>query len=176
MITFSSSDDSACSVQTSSAKFDVFPTKVPKDSWCLLSHPEEELVNKKAISWPGEYDFEGVTVRAIGQEEGKQVSYACHTENVRFAFVDAPILDWTDTEIEKLGDVAVLVIAADNPKKITALVEAVDPRVIILFNVKDGDLVGSAKACGASAPETVSEYKVKTSSLPQDSRHVVVLK
>ncbi len=176
MITFSSVEGSACSVKTDTATFEVFPAKVPKDTWCLLSHPEEELLNKQAINWPGEYDFEGVTVRAVGQEAGKQVSYACHTENIRIAFVDTPVLDWTDTEIEKLGDIDVLVIAADNPKKITPLIEAVDPRVIILFKVKGGDLAGTAKTCGATSVQPVSEYKVKLSSLPQDSRQVVVLK
>lgn len=176
MITFSSSDAAACMVKTDAATFAVFPAKVPKDTWCLLSHPEEELLNKKAVSWPGEYDFGGVTVRAVGQEAGKQVSYACHTENIRIAFVDAPILEWADTEIEKLGDVDVLVMAADNPKKITPFIEAVDPRVIILFEVKDGDLAGTAKACGATSVEAVSEFKVKPSTLPSDSRQVIVLK
>lgn len=176
MITFSSSENAACTVTTDAATFDVFPVKITPDTWSLLSHPEESLDNKKVVSWPGEYDFGGVTVRAIGQEAGKQVSYACHTENIRMAFVDAPILEWTDTEIEKLGDVDVIVIAADNAKKITPLIEAIDPRVIILFSVKGGDLAGTAKACGASSPETVAEFKVKPSSLPSDSRHIVVLK
>ncbi len=176
MITFSALDGSACSVKTDAVTFDVFPAKIPKDTWCLLSHPEEDFTNKKAVSWPGEYDFGGVTVRAVGQEAGKQVSYACHTENIRVAFVDTPVLDWEDTEIEKLGDVDVLVIAADNPKKITALIESVDPRIIILFEVKGGDLVGAAKACGAAGVAPVSEFKVKPSTLPSDSRQVVVLK
>ncbi len=176
MIIFSSSDNAACTVKTDTAAFDVFPVKIPKDTWCLLSQPEEEFTNKKAVSWPGEYDFEGVTVRAVGQQQGKQVSYACHTENIRIAFVDTPVLDWTDIEIEKLGDVDVLVVAADNPKKITPLIETVDPRIIILFEVKGGDLAGTTKACGASTVESVSEFKVKPSSLPSDSRQVVVLK
>lgn len=176
MITFSSSDSSACTVKTDSATFEVFPAKVPKDMWCLLSHPEEDLTNKKVVSWPGEYDFGGVTVRAVGQEAGKQVSYACHTENIRLAFVDTPVLEWADTEIEKLGDVDVLVIAADNPKKVTPFVEAVDPRVILLYSVKGGDLAGTAKACGATTVVPVDEFKVKPSTLPTDSRTVVVLK
>ncbi len=175
MIIFHSSENAACTVNTDSATFEVFPTKIPKDTWCLMSHPEEELVNKKVVSWPGEYDFGGVTVRAVGQEAGKQVSYACHTNNIRMAFVDAPVLEWTDTEIEKLGDVDVLVIAAENPKKLTPFIEAIDPRVIILFNVKGGDLAGTAKACGAHSVEPVTEFKVKPGSLPTDSRQVVVL-
>lgn len=174
-MTFLATTGSACSVKTEQTTFDVFPENVPKDTWCLLSHPEEKLENKKALSWPGEYDFAGITVRAVGQEDGKQVSYACATGGIRAAFVDTPVLDWSDTHVEKLGDVDVLVIAADNPKKVSALVEAVDPRIIVLFETKGGDLAGVAKACGLMNIEPVQELKVKPSTLPTDSRQVVVL-
>jgi len=72
--------------------------------------------------------------------------------------------------------VDVLVLAADNPKKITALVEAADPRVILLFEVKGGDLAGVAKVCGLTQIEPLAELKVKPSTLPTDSRQVVILK
>ena len=176
MMIFSASSVAACSVKTDESSFDVFPAKIPKDEWCLLSHPEEELTNKKAVSWPGEYDFGGVTVRAIGQQEGKQVSYTCTSGGIRAAFVDAPVLAWADGEIEKLGDIDVLVIAADDAKKVMAVVEAVDPRVIILTETKGGDLAGTAKACGVAAVQPEKEFKVKPGSLPTDSRQVVVLK
>jgi len=175
MITFSSSPTAACSVKTDTVSFEVFPEKPPKDEWSILSHPEELLTNKKIVSWPGEYDFGGVTVRAIGQQEGKQVSYTCTTEGVRTAFVDTPVLSWEDAQIEKLGDIDVLVVAASEPKKVLELVEAVDPRIVILTDTNDGDLAGCAKALGQSSPEPVTELKVKPGSLPQDSRQLVVL-
>ncbi len=175
MITFSPKSGAACSVSASSTSFDVFPDKVTKDTWTFLSHPEEELTNKKVVSWPGEYDFSGILVRGIGQEGGRQISYVCHMENVRVAFIDGPILDWTDADIQHVGEVDVLVVAADNPKKVLALVEAIDPRVIILFKTKDGDLAGTAKACGSASVQPVAEFKVKPGSLPQDTRQVVVL-
>lgn len=175
MITFSASQSGACSVKTDSSSFDVFPGKPSKDGWSILSHPEESLENKRVVSWPGEYDFGGVTVRAIGQEEGKQVSYTCNADGIRSAFVDAPVLAWSDAEIEKLGDIDVLVVAADDPKKVVGLVESVDPRIIILTKTKDGDLPGCAKALGQTAPAAVPELKVKPGSLPTDSRQVVVL-
>lgn len=175
MMTITASTGAACTIQTSSGSFEVFPAKVPKDTWALLSHPEEDLSNKKAVSWPGEYDFSGVTVRAVGQEAGKQVSYLCVSEGLRVAVIDAPVLEWTDAEIEKLGDVDILVIAADNAKKVTSVVEAVDPRIVVLFKVKDGDMAAVAKACGMSSVQTTGELKLKPSTLPQDSRQVVVL-
>lgn len=161
---------------TESVSFDVFPKEAPKDSWSLLSHPEEEFKNKKVISWPGEYDFCGVTVRAVGQEEGRQISFSCLSEGLRMGFIDAPILAWNDTELEKLGDIDVLVIAADNAKKITPLLDAVDPRVILLFEVKDGDLTGVAKVCGLTQIQPVTEFKAKPSTLPTDTRQVIILK
>jgi hypothetical protein len=69
----------------------------------------------------------------------------------------------------------VLVVAADNPKKVLALVETIDPRVILLTPTKGGDMAGVAKACGQASMQPVSEFKVKVGSLPQDSRQVVVL-
>jgi hypothetical protein len=175
MITISPAGNGSCTVQTDSVTFSVFPESPKKDAWCLLSHPEETFTNNKVISWPGEYDFTGITVRAIGQEQGRQVSYGCITENVRMAFVDAPVLDWLDADVERLGDIDVLVVAADNPKKVLALVEAVDPRIVILVKAKEGDLLGVAKACGLAQIQPVSEFKVKHGSLPQDARQVVVL-
>lgn len=174
-MTFLSAVGTACSVKTEQTTFEVFPGNVAKDTWCLLSHPEETLKNKKALSWPGEYDFAGITVRAVGQQDGKHVSYACSTGGIRAAFIDTPVLDWTDAQIEKLGDVDVLIIAADNPKKVINLVESVDPRIIILFETKNGDLAGVAKSLGLVNIEPVSELKVKPSTLPTDSRQVVVL-
>ena len=175
MITFKALKGGACSVTTTSSSFHVFPEKIEKDTWTFLSHPEEERANKKIVSWPGEYDFAGISVRGVGQEAGRQVSYVCHVENVRLAFIDGPILEWTDGDIQKIGEIDVLVVAADNPKKVLALVEAVDPRVIILFETEKGDLAGTAKVCGMTKVETSEEYKVKAGSLPQDSRQVVVL-
>jgi len=176
MITFSASSGCACRVSTGSVSFEVFPSTPPKDSWALLSHPEEELKSKKVLSWPGEYDFSGITVRAIGQEQGRQISYSCVAEGIRMAFIDTPLLDWSDADLERLGDIDVLVLATDNPKKITPIVEAADPRVILLFEVKGGDLTGAAKVCGLTQIQPIDEFKVKPSTLPADTRQVVILK
>jgi hypothetical protein len=166
---------SGCRADVSGSKFDVFPAKIEKDMWTLALHPEEELKNEKVISWPGEYDFGGISVRAIGQEDGKQVSYACGAEHVNLAFVGAPVLPWSDSEVEKLGDIDVLIVSADNAKKVQDVVESVDPRMVILLETEDGDLAGCMKACGKADAETTKDVKIKKSSLPQDSREVLVL-
>ncbi len=175
MITISTTKGSACKVQSSTATFFVFSDEPQQGVWSLLSHPEEILSSPSVISWPGEYDFLGVTMRGIGQDQGKQVSYQCVADGVRLGFIDAPVLDWTDSDIERLGDVDVLVIAADQPKKVTAIIESIDPRIVVLFDVKDGDTSGVAKALGQPSVSPINELKVKPGSLPQDSRQVVLL-
>lgn len=174
MVTLSSASGTACRVAAGKLTIDVFPAKAGSNL-CLLPHPEQDG-KEKAISWPGEYDFEGMTLKGVGQQMGKQVSYTCYFEGVRCAFVAAPVQTWSDADLQALGDVDVLVIAADDPKKVQALVEEVDPRVVMLFKTKDGDLPGVAKALGVKELQPVDEFKAKGGSMPSESRQVVVLK
>lgn len=164
-----------CHVVADTATFDVFPAKPAANTWSLLSHPEEALTDARVISWPGEYDFQGVTLRSIGQEAGKHVSHMTLVQGVRMAFVDAPMVEWTDADVQKLGDIDVFVVAADQPKRVAALVEAIDPRMVVLLPVEGSDIAAVAKACGAASISTVAELKFKHGSLPQDSRQTVVL-
>lgn len=173
MITFSAAKNAAFSLSGPKASIVVFPEQEVSGQWSLLSHPEEQH-REKVVSWPGEYDFDDTTVKAIGQEGGRQIAYSAQLENVRLAFIDEPILDWSDAEIQSLGDVDVLAIAAADPKKIASLVETIDPRIIILFGGREP--AACASALGATTPETASTYKVKPGSLPTDTRQVVILK
>ncbi len=176
MVTISSSPKAACVVDGTGVSIDVFPATPAAGRWSLLSHPQEETTDPKIISWPGEYDFNAVTLKAVGQEGGKEVSYTSAIDMIRIAFVDGPVVDWSDTDIEQLGDIDVLVVAADNQKKVQALVESVDPRIVVLFKIKDGDMAGVAKALGVKDMQPVEELKLKPGSLPTDARQVVILK
>lgn len=174
MVKFAATDSAALELTTKSLSLLVFPKKLKEGARMIASHPEEEYM-KGVISWPGEYDFDGIFFKGIGQNEGSQVSYVSDIEGVRCAFVDAPVLEWGDSDIEKLGAVDVLTIVADKEKAVKALIETVDPRIIILLEGEHGDLLNIVKALGEGA-ETVSEIKIQSGSLPQDTRKVVVLK
>ncbi len=176
MITFTPDSDSACTVKGDSITFALFPKEAVKGKYALLSHPEEVMTDEKTVSWPGEYDFENMTLRGIGQGAGKQVSYTASIDGIRCGFVDMPLMDWTDGELQLMGDVDVLVVRADDQKKAVALVESIDPRVVVLVPTKDIDAPAVAKACGAKDTQIVSEFKAKAGSLPSDSRQVVILK
>ncbi len=175
MITLSALQNGGLTTQLETCSIDVFPTTPRENTWTFLSAPEAEMTDAKRVSWPGEYDFSGVSVRAIGQQSGEAVSYHLVSENVRIAFVNAPVLTWSDAEVSALGEVDVLVIGADDAKKVSTLVEAVDPRILVLLPVKEVDIAVVAKACGLSEVVPVKDLKVKVSTLPQDGRQVIVL-
>lgn len=173
MITFSALSGGACRIVSPTITCEVFPETVQRETWTLLSQPEESM-RPKVVSWPGEYDFGGMTVRGIGQEAGKRVSYTCQLEGIRFAFIGSPVLEWNDAEIEALGDIDILVIAADDPKKVNTIVEDVDPRIVILYEAQKGSTALVAKAIGVAA-QTVKDFKVKSGAMPTESRQVVIL-
>jgi len=141
----------------------------------LLPHPEEEPTSG-VISWPGEYDFNGILVRGLGHEEGRQVSFVVASEGTRLAFLSAPLHKLSDFELEQIGDIDVLAIPCDDAKLVQELIDAIDPRVLIPLPTKDEKTFQEViKVCGAAGKEAVEEYKLR-SSLPAEGREVVLLK
>ncbi|MDD4319610.1 MAG: hypothetical protein PHW10_04790 [Candidatus Peribacteraceae bacterium] len=155
----------------------VFPpaASTDKNAIILLPAPEEDT-NDNVISWPGEYNKGGVSIRGIGHTEGQQVSYIAETDGVRCAFLSSPLQDWTDKQMEVAGDIDVLVLPADEPKVAQKLIDDFDPRVLILLPGKDADAFDAiAKHAGVKPDSTMSEYKLK-GTLPAEGREVVVLR
>lgn len=150
-----------------------FPEKPVEGAVNLLSSPQE-FPSRELISWPGEYDVAGVTIRGIGQQEGQKVSYVVESDGTRIAFPVSPLVAWDDADIERVGEVHVLVLPAEDPKLCQALLDELDPRILIVVPSSDGTLHPDVlKACGAADKEHVSEYKLK-GALPAEGREVVV--
>jgi hypothetical protein len=150
-----------------------FPAKPVAGSINLLISPQE-FPNREQLSWPGEYDVAGISVRGIGQLDGQKVSYTADIDHTRIAFPSSPLEVWDEVDIERLGDVHVLVLPAEDAKLCQKLIDEIDPRVLILVPGADGKLNPEViKAAGAVNNEHVSEYKLK-GSLPQEGREVVV--
>ncbi len=174
MLTFSALE-SGIRVSDGPVSLVVFPRMAPspaRSQITLLSVPEEEP-SETVISWPGEYDMLGVTVRGIAHQDGQQVSFTAVMDGVRLGFLSAPLHAWRQDQVEAAGDIAVLVVPMMDAKLAQQLLEEFDPRVLIL--VPTGDTEASAalsKSLGASGAP-VAEYKLK--SLPQEGREVVVL-
>lgn len=175
MLTISSLGGSSLKVSGAGRTFVVFPDKPQKDTLNFLPSPEENPT-PDTISWPGEYDVGGIVVRGIGHLEGQKVSYAINADDVRFAFPSSPLDDWHDEDIERLGDVDVLVLPAEDPKRCQTLLDEVDPRMLFIVPAADGTLHPDVlKLCGAADKEHVKEYKMK-GSMPAEGREVLVFK
>ncbi len=178
MLTFSSLGNQTIKVVNGGKKVSVFPEKTdPKIDISLLPHPEEDPA-EGTISWPGEYDFDGLAVRGIGHGEGDKVSYVIDVDDVRCAFLATPLEELTDHTIELLGDVDILFLPADNAKMAQKIIDQLDPRALIPLQTKDKDTFKELlDKCGASGKSAESEFKIKgRSSLSAEGREVVVLK
>ncbi len=177
MLTFSTLGPSSFRVTGGQTPVVVFPDspKAAKDTITLVSIPEEpsKKLESGSISWPGEYNLGGISVRGIGHDDGKQVSYVADVDGIRCAFLSAPVKDWTDKQIEAVGDIDVMVLSAAEAKLTQKLVDEFDPRVLILLPGTDKDALKSVeKVIGVK--ERASEYKLK-GALPAEGREVVVL-
>ncbi|MFA6523717.1 MAG: MBL fold metallo-hydrolase [Candidatus Peribacteraceae bacterium] len=146
-----------------------------KGGLALLTVPEE-AAREGVVSWPGEYNMAGVSIRGIGHGEGQQVSYVLHEDGVRVGFLSSPLQSWTDKQMEMVGDVDVLVLPTDDAKVAQTLIDEFEPRVLILIPTKDKNAFDTiAKSVGAKPDGTMAEYKLK-GNLPQEGREVVVLR
>ena len=178
MLTFRANGTSSVTCVSPQGSLQVFPAEAPKkalpeNTYCLLSTPEKTSA-KSTISWPGEYDYNGLAIKGLGTES--QVSYILTTEGLRCGFLSAPLGDWGEPELEKLGDLDILVIAAEDAKKVQHIVEEVDPPVVIPLRGKDEKTYQEVlRLCGAKDSEPVKEVKLKKSGLPTDARVVYVL-
>ena len=96
-------------------------------------------------------------------------------DGVRAAFIAAPFEEWTDHEIELLGEVDVLVLPNDNPKIAQKLIDELDPRLLVLVPNADGKFDSELlRSCGATGKEHVKDFKLK-GSFSAEGREVVVL-
>ncbi len=149
--------------------------KVDGAAISLLATPEDE-VQSGVISWPGEYDIDGIAVRGIGHDEGQRVSFAIDDGKVRIAFISTPLHEWSDYELELLGNIDILCVPADDAKIAQKLIDQVDPRVLIPLPTKDeATFTEILKAVGAQGKEIEAEYKLK-GALPAEGREIVILK
>ena len=177
MLTFTPLEGPGCRIAGTGFTLSVFPkddkaaAAGTKNALLLRSTPDEED-RDGVISWPGEYNVMGVTVRGIGHKEGQQVSYVIDAEDARVLCISEPVEDWADREVEMVGDVDVLVAPVSEAKILQKLIDEFDPRILILMPSK-GATDSVLKTLGSKG-DTISEYKLK-GAMPAEGREVVVL-
>lgn len=176
MITIHSLGGKSVKVDLNGTVIVAFPNEINEKANINLLGAPEEKVQSGIVSWPGEYDIGGIAIRGIGHDEGQRVSFVLDDSKVRIAFIASPLHEWSDHNLQLLGDVDILFIPADNAKIALKLIEEVDPRVLVPLPTKDEVVfVELLKAVGAQDKEIVAEFKLK-GGLPVEGREVVILK
>jgi L-ascorbate metabolism protein UlaG (beta-lactamase superfamily) len=147
----------------------------------------------QVFDWPGEYEMRDIPI--IGFQAWKQ---SRKNEEEKGAKAEATILfrfeiggikvchlgelghTLTSDMVKELGDVDILMMAAgegenlDN-KKAMEILEAIDPRVLILMG--NGNHSALLKELGADQVQELEKFSVKSKAeLPDDKRIYVVLK
>ncbi len=180
MITLKSIGGGGLSCTNGEVTLHVFPPEAKamkggEKSFVLLGSPQDQAT-ASVLSWPGEYDVQGMAIRGVGQREGQQVSYVVIMDGVRLGFLSAPLGSWSEDELGALGDLDVLALPAEDAKQTVTILEEVDPRVLIPLPTKDLKTFEAVlHAAGAGDAKPQKEVKLKGGSLPQDSRAVYVL-
>lgn len=171
MLTFTALGPSSVRITNGSAAVTAYADKPAQSGDMLIHSVPEEVPAPQVICWPGEYDVGGVTLRGIGHDEGRQTSFLVVMDGIRCALPSTPIKEWSDAELQQMGDVDVVVVPSAEPKILQSLVDELDPRALVILSADDNAEL--LRALGAQDKEPVTEYKLK--SLPQEGREVVVL-
>ena len=166
-------------IETQNGSLLLFPegkVKAGEGTRILFDTPKESD-SANELSWPGEYDYNGISIRAMGKGDTDQIQYIVSVEDMRCGIMNSPLPEFTEAEEGLIGDLDILVIPAEDAKKVQKIIEDIDPRVVIPVRAKDEkayrDVVA---ACGGKDLEEVKEVKLKKSTLPTDTREVYVLK
>lgn len=175
MLTFTSLGGNTVRVTGGDKPVVAWPQKLDTEGKYLqLVSVPEQFRTLSTLSWPGEYNESGISARGIGQDEGRQTSFVVKVDGVTVGFLSAPLLDWTDAQLEMISNIDVLVMPAGDVKVAQKLVDEIDPRILIVLPTAEGsENADVLKAVGAKGSE-VDEYKLK-GALPAEGREVVVL-
>lgn len=133
------------------------------------------------IEHAGEYESKGIFVkgvRAKKDDKTEHTIYKISVEDMAIAFLGSIDRILSDKELDKLGNIDILILPIGGEKMLDAkkaaeVVQQVEPRVVIPAYGKSG-AEAFCKELGCPL-ETQSKYKVTASKLPQDEMLVVNL-
>ena len=163
--------------------------KYPKVSATIvtLSHDHDDHNNvsavsdvKKVISGPGEYEIEGVMIMGYpsfhdekeGQERGPNVIYTFDIDGVKIAHLGDLGHKLSEKQIEKLGNIDVLMVPIGGVYTIGAakaaeVTRAIEPQYIIPMHYKVKGLKLSAVEKLTDTKPFVNDLGIKTEETPK---------
>lgn len=175
-----------------------FPRTLTADL-VAVSHDEADANNVEAvqskpmvITMPGEYEVKSVFIYAIHvplAEKGlaDHRIFRFEIEGVHLAHLGALNRALTNTELEELGSIDILMIPAGGgrvltPKLAAEVIEQLEPRVVIpMTHALDGlkESLGTAeafcKSLGVCRMESTNKLKISKRDLPEEDMLIVTL-
>ncbi len=135
-----------------------------------------DAASATTIDWPGEYEVQGVTVRAFQEENG--LSLLISYNQTRFFVPAKAALQQIENDLEELGGCDVLLISAESSewtaKEWKKFVEDLEPRMIIFC--EDGEKSDKLrKEIGAEHVERIDKIDIQPKNLPSDTTLFMVL-
>lgn len=134
------------------------------------------VINAKSepftISEPGEYEVEGVSVFGFGVGEGKAI-YLIVTEGLRALYLGALETELTETQVEELGQVDILIAGVANVKLLVSMIEKIEPTYILPYEA--GVEVSSFVTAYEHGSREAANLSVSVATLPMDLTEVVTL-
>ena len=133
------------------------------------------------IDGPGEYEIGGTF--AYGLNGGNTV-YVIEDEGITIAFLGALDTDLTNTQLETIEgvDILLLPVGTLNKEQRTVIISQVEPRVIIPYLFKQpkikekfSPLEDFLKEMGIKKAEFDTKYSIKKNDLPQEEAKVILL-
>ncbi len=174
----------------------------------LVSHQHSDHNNVEAvlgtskdkkpfvISNPGEYEVSGVYILGIssfhdkseGSERGLNTIYNLDVEDIRLCHLGDLGHKLSNGELEKIGDVDILLVPVGGKYTIGAAdaasaINQIDPKIVIPMHYKIpgltvdiDDLENFVKQVKVSNLEGQDAFKTKKADLPTEDREIVILK
>lgn len=157
------------------------------DNIDMVTAPEGKEVF--AVTHAGEYETSGVFVNGIHAPTKAlpgHTIYRVFLEEMSIGFLGALDRKLTDSEIEDLGDIHVLILPVGgddvlSPADAADVVAQVEPRIVIpahyhidKLNTKHGTVESFVKSLGVT-PTREQKFKVTKSSLPAEDMELVIL-
>ncbi|MFH1841304.1 MAG: MBL fold metallo-hydrolase [Candidatus Nealsonbacteria bacterium] len=169
----------------------------------LITHDHHDHNNKKSIKGtpflvegPGEYEVKEIFIQGIpsfhddaeGKQRGQNVIYTIETENMRLCHLgDLGQKELTDEQIEKIGDIDILMIPVGgvytiSSKEALKIISQIEPRIIIPMHyhipklkIKLEDEDKFLKAMGRKSVEPQNKLLIKKKDLPTETK-IILLK
>jgi len=175
-----------------------FPRTIEPDV-LLCSNQDRKMFNLEGvagtpfvISDPGEYEIRGVFINGIqdpkiGNTPLRPVIYRIEVEDMTVVFLGQLKRQLSDTELDALGNVDILILpvggdGAMDAKMAANIISTVEPRIVIPIyyhvpglKTKLGTVEQFCSAIGACQRQNVNKLKITKKELPAEDLLVVVV-